>query len=89
MTQGEYYTASHRMSFHRIVTTEAERMNELRTDERFRNRYQPEHHDGTSILEDLPIDMVKQFIVADSLHLIDLGLMKRYLYRFIVIHIWW
>lgn len=32
-----------------------------------------------SPLLELPIDMVEQFVVADSLHLIDLGLMKRLL----------
>lgn len=77
MAQGEFFTESHRMSFHRIPTTETERMNELRTDERFRNQFQPEHHLGQSILECLPIDMVKQIIVSDSLHLLDLGVMKR------------
>lgn len=74
------------MSFHRIVTTEAERINELRTDERFRNQFQREHHNGQSILECLPIDMVKQFVVSDSLHLFDLGLMKRYPYRYIQLY---
>lgn len=78
MTQGEYFKS---MSFHRIAVTNAEREKELRTDEWFRERYQPEHHLTRSVLEDLPIDMVKQFIVADSLHLIDLGAMKRLLYR--------
>lgn len=75
------------MSFHRVITTEAERINELRTDERFRNQFQPEHHRGRSILECLPIDMVKQFIVSDSLHLIDLGLMKRYPYRYMYMNL--
>lgn len=78
MAQGEFYASAHRVSFHRIVTTEAERIRELRTDERFRNRFQREHHTGESILERLPIDMVKSFIVSDALHLLDLGLMKRY-----------
>lgn len=82
MAQGEYYSSSHIVSFHRVVTTEAERIRELRTDERFRNRFQPEHHAAErSILERLPIDMVKMFIIADALHLIDLGLTKRYIYR--------
>lgn len=78
MMQGEYFRSAHRMSFHRVVATEAERTTELRTDDRFRNRFQPEHHTGDSILENLPIDMVKSFVVSDSLHLLDLGLMKRY-----------
>lgn len=77
MTQGEFYNIPHRMSFHRIVITDRERETELRTDQRFRNRFQPQHHLKNSILENLPIDMVKEFPIADSLHLLDLGLMKR------------
>lgn len=77
MAQGEWYQSSHRTSYHRIAVTNEERSRELRTDERFRNRFQPEHHLQNSILEDLPIDMVKGFPIADSLHLLDLGLMKR------------
>lgn len=74
MVQGEFFN---RMSFHRIAVTNDEREREMRTDERFRQRYQPEHHVQRSVLEDLPIDMVVQIPVADSLHLIDLGVMKR------------
>lgn len=74
MVQGEFYRC---MSFHRIVVTDAERDREMRTDQRFRERYQREHHLLKSPLESLPIDMVKQFPVSDSLHLIDLGVMKR------------
>lgn len=74
MTQGEYFNS---MSFHRIAVTNSERKKEFRTDKRFRERYQPEHHRLKSILEDLPIDMVIQFVIDDSLHLIDLGVMKR------------
>lgn len=69
------------MSFHRIAVTDAERNRELRTNENFRSRLQPEHHLQQSCLEDLPIDMIKQFPVSDSLHLIDLGIMKRLLFR--------
>ena len=36
------------------------------------------HHKCTSPLEELEIDMVEDFPVSDSLHLIDLGIMKRY-----------
>lgn len=42
-----------------------------------RERYQAIHHVQKSVLEDLPIDMVKQFPIADSLHLIDVGELKR------------
>lgn len=75
MAQGEFFGS--RMSFHRIAITSAERERELRTDKWFRERYQPEHHKEKSALEDLPIDMVKQIVIADSLHLLDLGIMKR------------
>lgn len=77
MTQGEWFRSSHRTSFHRIAVTNEERARELRTDERFRDRFQPEHHLHNSILENLSLNMVNDFPVADSLHLLDLGLMKR------------
>lgn len=83
MAQGEYFT--NRMSFHRIVVTNSERERELRTNERFRDRYQQAHHKERSVLEDLPIDMVKQFVVADSVHLFDLGIMKRLAHEYIMI----
>lgn len=68
------------MSFHRVATTEDERKNELRTDEQFRGRYQPSHHHERSILEELPINMIQAFPVSDALHLLDLGITKRYYY---------
>lgn len=56
--------------------SEIELQQELRTDELFRSRFQPGHHKGDSILERLPIDMIKAFPTSDSLHLLDLGVMK-------------
>lgn len=50
---------------------------QLRTDRSFRKRREPEHHRNNSIIEDLPIDMIKDFVTSDSLHLLDLGVMKR------------
>lgn len=50
----------------------------LRNDESFRNRQNPEHHRGTSILESLNIDMVRQ-IPLDCMHLIFLGVVKKML----------
>lgn len=77
MTEGQYYRSSRCMSFPRIANTDIEREKELRTDERFRNRYQPQHHVTDSLLEQLKIDMIEGFPTSDSLHLLDLGLMKR------------
>lgn len=57
------------MSFPRIDVA-------LRTDASFRNREDLDHHKTDSIIEKLPIDMVKDFVVADALHLVDLGLFK-------------
>lgn len=39
----------------------------------FRNKIDEDHHKQETPLTKLPIDMVKNFIVADPLHLIDLG----------------
>lgn len=50
-----------------------------RTDEDFRGLKYGVHHKIDSPLLKLPIDMVEQFPVADSLHLIHLGIMKRLL----------
>lgn len=50
---------------------------ELRTDTNFRNRSQSEHHKLKSIMEDLPIDMVRSFPTSDPLHLFELGIMKK------------
>lgn len=77
MAQGVYFRTLRKMSFPRVAITDDERKKELRTDAGFRNRYQPEHHHTTSILEQLPIDMIKSFPTSDALHLFDLGIMKR------------
>lgn len=50
-----------------------------RNDEDFRAKKYEEHHKQDSPLLQLKIDMIEDFPVADSLHLIDLGLMKRLL----------
>lgn len=49
----------------------------LRTDESFRNQSDSSHHRVTTPLIKLPIDMVADFVIADSLHLLELGVMKR------------
>nr|CAI5848991.1 unnamed protein product [Callosobruchus analis] len=51
-----------------------------RTDESFRNETDTEHHKQHTPLKELPIDMVEDFIVADSLHLLDLDIMRRCLH---------
>lgn len=78
MTEGTYYNSVRCMSFHRIIISENERETELRTDFKFRNRAQPEHHLEDSNLELLPIDMSQGFPTSDALHLFDLGIQKRF-----------
>lgn len=58
---------------------------ESRTDESFRERKQIEHHKNPrSILEELyDCDMVADFVTSDPLHLLDLGIMKRCLIRWV------
>lgn len=72
MVNGVYSTESHRMSFPHIDM-------EKRTNDNFRNRMQPNHHKERSLMEQLPIDMIKSFPTCDPLHLLDLGIMKRLL----------
>lgn len=49
----------------------------LRTDDDFRQKKQPEHHNGITILEQLPnFDIIQSFIL-DPMHLIYLGIMKK------------
>lgn len=72
------------MAFPRIAVTERERNTELRTDEQFRRRFQPQHHKGYSILEELPIDMVRSFVTSEPLHLFDLGIGRRYSLQIII-----
>lgn len=50
-----------------------------RTDASFRLRVDIDHHQTDSPLEDLPINMIDDIIISDSLHLIDLGIVKRFL----------
>lgn len=56
---------------------------EPRTDTNFRlpdenNAAEINHIKEYTILQELPIDMIKSFVVADSLHLLELGNMKKY-----------
>lgn len=56
---------------------------ERRTDESFRNRSDKDHHKETSPFERLEIDMIYAFTSSDTLHLLDLGIMKRCLIRWV------
>lgn len=51
-----------------------------RTSEMFKKKLYGSHHKQITPLCLLPIDMVEDFPVGDSLHLIDLGIMKRCLF---------
>lgn len=50
-----------------------------RTNEEFRNKKYRDHLKSDTPLLKLPIDMIEDFPISDSLHLIDLGVMKRLL----------
>ncbi|CAN7938072.1 unnamed protein product, partial [Ixodes hexagonus] len=52
---------------------------ELRTDESFRALRQEEHHTGTTVLEELPVDLVKD-VPLDYMHLVLLGVMKKLIF---------
>lgn len=65
VTVGEYSHNSHTVTFPDTNCSE-------RTNDGFRNKIYGAHHKNDSPLLNLPIDMVKDFPVADSLHLIDL-----------------
>lgn len=67
---GEYSYVSHCTYFPR-------RQCEKRTDEKFRSKHYVSHYKVDTPLTQLPIDMIEDFPVADSLHLIDLGIMKK------------
>lgn len=76
LTKGVFYKKANRMSFTEIDA-------ELRTDNNFRNpnannEAEVLHHKEFSILEELPINMIDSFVVSDPLHLIELGIMKKY-----------
>lgn len=60
----------------------------LRTDESFRNREQPQHHEGISPLERLGTGLVSQFRL-DAMHLLYIGVFRRLLYFWLfVVGVW-
>lgn len=70
--QGEYSYVSHTVVFPRVGCPK-------RNDQDFRAKKYGQHHKIDSPLLELPVDMVEDFVVGDSLHLLDLGIMKRLL----------
>lgn len=68
-TIGEYDKKGRHMSFPQIGCP-------LRTDHSFRSKLDEDHHKFDSPLLKLPINMIDDFIIADSLHLLDLGKQK-------------
>lgn len=72
ITVGDYSHTTHTVVF-------STKRSSPRTDEAFRRKIYGSHHKMESPLLKLPIDMIEQFPVSDSLHLIHLGIMKRLL----------
>lgn len=73
MQEGEYI--SHRMIFPNLNA-------ELRTDKNFVERKNDDHHNGTSIFEEVNLGMVSQFPL-DYMHLVCLGVVKKMLLIFV------
>ncbi|XP_045767783.1 uncharacterized protein LOC123869091 [Maniola jurtina] len=70
---GEYSHVSHTVTFQETNSVR-------RNDTDFRAKKYGDHHKRDSPFLQLPIDMVEDFPVGDSLHLVDLGIMKRLLF---------
>lgn len=72
-TEGEYSHLFRTMTFPDIEAP-------LRSDSNFRARVYEGHHKHDTILESIVgLDMVNDFPIGDALHLIDLGITKRFL----------
>lgn len=69
---GEYSHVSHTVTFQSVDCPK-------RNNADFREKVYGRHHKKDSPLLALNVDMVEDFPVSDSLHLIDLGVMKRLL----------
>lgn len=54
-----------------------------RTDADFRAQTSVNHHKEVSLMQTLDIDMITAFPSSDPLHLLDLGIMKRCLLRWV------
>lgn len=75
-TFGVYSKEFHSMSFPILDS-------KRRTNQSFRDRTQPQHHKIRSVIEDLPIDMIASFPTSDPLHLLELGVMRKLMYRWV------
>lgn len=73
---GEYNKTFRRMTFPNIDS-------ERRTDASFRARHIKQHHKEVSPFEKLNIDMIYDFPTSDTLHLLDLGVMKKCMLRWV------
>lgn len=79
-TVGDFDCDGHHMSYPRFDAPSRSNMD-------FRLKRDPDHHQMNGLtrefiispLENLPIDMVNDFVIGDSLHLLDLGITKRLL----------
>uniref|UniRef100_A0AAG5D0U7 Transposase domain-containing protein n=1 Tax=Anopheles atroparvus TaxID=41427 RepID=A0AAG5D0U7_ANOAO len=74
VVKGEYSRASHRLFFRGVDAQQ-------RTDEEFRSMdvYIGHHKERTPLLEIPRFDVIKDVVIADRLHLIDLGVTKKLL----------
>lgn len=73
---GEYSDIFRNMSFPNIDAAR-------RNNNTFRTRSQPSHHKEKSLFEELDIDMIAAFPTSDPLHLLELGVMRRCLFRWV------
>lgn len=73
---GTFCNEFHRMSFPDLHAV-------LRSNDSFRNRTHPIHHKTKSPFEDLDIDMVLSFPTSDPLHLLELGVLRKCIYRWV------
>ncbi|XP_053699460.1 uncharacterized protein LOC128746436 [Sabethes cyaneus] len=71
-TKGRYSHISRTMTYPQLNAPE-------RTDEKFRSMEYLDHQRNSTPLLKLPIDMIRDVIVGDSLHLLELGVMKKLL----------
>ncbi|EAT45714.1 AAEL003021-PA [Aedes aegypti] len=71
-TKGRYSMLTRTMTYPELTAP-------LRTDEKFRSMEYSNHRRGQTPLMQLPIDMIQDIIVGDSLHLLELGVMKKLL----------